>query len=130
MDTSVAEVTVNVVDPDVLPNVAVIVVEPAAFEVASPLVMEPTALLIDATPTADEFQVASAVISCVVLSENVPVAVNCCVVPSAMLGLVGVIAMDTSVAVVTVTVVDPDVPPELAVIFALPEPVAFTCPGL
>ncbi len=47
-----------------------------------------------------------------------------------MLGLVGVIAMDTSVAVVTVTVVDPDVLPELAVIFALPGLVAFVCPGL
>ena len=47
-----------------------------------------------------------------------------------MLGLFGVIAMDTSVAVVTVIVVDPEVLPELAVIFALPGPVALVCPGL
>jgi hypothetical protein len=55
MDTSVAGVTVSVVDPDILPDVAVIVVEPAVAEVASPL--EPAALLIVATDAADELQV-------------------------------------------------------------------------
>jgi len=34
------------------------------------------------------------------LSEKVPVALNCCAVPRAMLVLAGVTAMDTSVAVV------------------------------
>ena len=48
MDTSVAEVTVSVVDPDLPPDVAVIVVEPAATDVARPL--EPAALLMVATP--------------------------------------------------------------------------------
>ena len=48
MDTSVAAVTVSVVDPDVLPNVAVMVVAPADADVASPL--EPVALLMVATP--------------------------------------------------------------------------------
>jgi len=48
--------------------------------------------------------------------------VNCCVVPSAMFGLLGVIAMDTSVAAVTVSVVDPDIPADVAVIVV--EPVA------
>jgi hypothetical protein len=67
MDTSVAGVTVSVVDPDVLPNVAVIVVEPADADVASPL--ETAVLLMAATPAADEFQVTDAVRSCVVLSE-------------------------------------------------------------
>jgi hypothetical protein len=67
MDTSVAAVTVSVVDPDVLPNVAVIVVEPADADVASPL--ELAALLMAATSAADEFQVTDAVRSCVVLSE-------------------------------------------------------------
>ena len=67
MDTSVAEVTVSVVDPDLLPDVAVIVVEPAAAAVASPL--EPAALLMVATPVLDEFQVTDAVRFCVVLSE-------------------------------------------------------------
>ena len=58
MDTSVAGVTVSVVDPDMLPDAAVIVVEPAAVEVASPL--EPAALLMVATPVVDEFQVTDA----------------------------------------------------------------------
>jgi hypothetical protein len=67
MDTSVAEVTVSVVDPDMLPDVAVTVVEPADAEVANPL--EPAALLMAATAVADELQFTTAVKSCVVLSE-------------------------------------------------------------
>ena len=67
MDTSVAAVTVSVVDPDMLPDVAVIVVEPAATDVARPL--EPAALLMVATPVVNEFQVTDVVRSCVVLSE-------------------------------------------------------------
>jgi hypothetical protein len=59
MDTSVAEVTVSMVDPDLLPDVAVIVVEPAATGVAKPL--EPAALLMVATPAVDEFQVTDVV---------------------------------------------------------------------
>jgi len=67
MDTSVAGVTVSVVDPDMLPDAAVIVVEPAATDVAKPL--EPAALLIVATPPVNEPQVTAVVRSCVVLSE-------------------------------------------------------------
>jgi hypothetical protein len=67
MDTSVAEVTVSVVDPDILPDVAVIVVEPAATDVAKPL--ELAALLMDATPAVDEPQVTAVVRFCVELSE-------------------------------------------------------------
>ena len=67
MDTRVAGVTVSVVDPYILPDVAVIVVEPAAAGVARPL--EPDTLLMVATPPADEPQVTAVVRSCVVLSE-------------------------------------------------------------
>ena len=67
MDTSVAGVTVSVVVPWILPDVAVIVVGPVATEVASPL--DPAALLIVATPVSDELQVTAAVKSWVVLSE-------------------------------------------------------------
>jgi hypothetical protein len=119
MDTSVAGVTVSMVDPDILPDVAVIVVEPAAAEVASPLV--PAVLSTAATAAADELQVTDSVRSCVVLSENVPVASNCCVEPGAMLGLAGVISMETSVAWVTVTSVDPDMLPHFPQIFAQPQ---------
>ena len=75
MEISVAEVTASEVDADILPDVAVIVVEPAATEVANPL--EPAVLLMAATAVADELQVTVVVRSCVVLSENVPVATNC-----------------------------------------------------
>ena len=62
-------------DPDTPPDTAVMVAVPGATAVASPF--EPAALLIDATPVVDEFQVTAAVRFCVVLSENVPVTVNC-----------------------------------------------------
>src|SRR6201996_6504608 len=46
---------------------------------------------------------------------------NCCVVPSAKVGVVGVIAIDTSVAVVTVTEeVETDCPPKDAITCADP----------
>jgi len=67
IETRVAGVTVSVVDPEMLPEVAVIIVEPAAAEVANPL--EPAALLIVAAPVFDELQVAAVVRSCVVPSE-------------------------------------------------------------
>ncbi len=47
---------------------------------------------------------------------------NCLVVPSAMLGLAGVTAIETSDAAVTVSVVEPEMPPDTAVIVV--EPVA------
>lgn len=47
---------------------------------------------------------------------KVPIAVNSCVRPLAMLGLVGVMAIDASAAAVTFKVVDPDIAPKVAVI--------------
>jgi hypothetical protein len=114
----VAGFTVSVVDPEMLPDAAVIVVEPAATDVARPF--EPAALLTVATPVLDELQVTAAVRFCVVLSENVPVAVNCCFVPLPMLGLVGVTARETRVAGFTVSVVDPEMLPDIAVIVVEP----------
>jgi hypothetical protein len=71
-----------VVEPEMFPGVgwvtvtvAVIVVVPAATGVALPLL--PAALLIVATDGTDELQVADVVRSCIVLSEKVPVALNC-----------------------------------------------------
>jgi len=74
-ETSVAGVTVSVVDPDRVPDVAVIVVEPVAIGVTSPI--EPAALLIAATDVDDELQVTVVVRFCVEPLEYVPVAVNC-----------------------------------------------------
>jgi hypothetical protein len=126
IDTRVAEVTVSVVDPGIPPSVAVIVVEPAATEVAKPL--EPAALLMVATPAADGLQATAVVRFCVVLSEYVPIAVNCRVVPLTMLGLVGVTTIDTSVAGVTVSVVDPGILPDVAVIVVEPAATEVTSP--
>jgi hypothetical protein len=67
IDVSVAAVTVRVVDPDILPDVALIVVEPVATGVANP--WDPAALLMVATPVLDELQVTAVVRFCVVLSE-------------------------------------------------------------
>ena len=67
METSVAAVTVMVVEPAMLPDVAVTVVEPVATGVARPL--EPVALLIAATPVLEELQVTDAVRFCVEPSE-------------------------------------------------------------
>ena len=67
MDVSVAAVTVNVVDPETLPRVAVMVLLPTATDVARP--MELVALLMVALVILEELQVTDAVISCVVLSE-------------------------------------------------------------
>jgi hypothetical protein len=123
---SVAEVTVSVVLPETVPDVAVMVVEPAVAAVARPL--EPCALLIVAIVAADELQVTDAVISWLVLSEKIPVAMNCLVIPSAMLGLVGATWIDASVDVVTVSVVLPETPPVVAVIVVEPAAMAVASP--
>ncbi len=118
IDDSVAGVTVSVVEPDTLPDVAVTVDVPAARQDARPL--DPAALLIAATVVLDELQVTDAVRFCVVPSEYVPVAVNCLVVPQALVGLEGVIEIDDSVAEVTVSVVEAVTLPDVAVIVDVP----------
>ncbi len=95
IDTSTGAITIMVVKPEMLPDLAVIVVVPIETVVANPLKL--AALLIVATLRADEVQVTDAVIFPVELFEKVPVAVNCSVVPRAILAFTGVIAIDTSV---------------------------------
>lgn len=94
METSVAADTVNVVEPlTPLPDsAAVMVAVPTPVDVARP------SLLTDATDEADELQDTNVVISCVLLSEYIPVAVNCRVVPSALLTFAGVIDIEAKVA--------------------------------
>lgn len=113
-DTSVAGVTVSDVDPETLPKAALIVVAPAASDVARPL--EPAVLLMVAMDVVDELQVTEVVRSWVVLSENVPVAINCLFVPDAMLGSSGVTARDTSVAAVTLSLNHPETFPQVILI--------------
>src|SRR6202163_3847378 len=99
------------------------VVEPLAPAVAKP------AALIVATVTAEELHVAVLLRFCVVPSLNVPVAVNCCVPPFVTEGFVGVTAMDTSVAAVTVSVVLPVMLLEAAWIVVVPAPTAVAKPA-
>ena len=75
IETRLTFVTVSEVEPEMLSEVAVIVVDPAAIPVANPL--EPAVSLIVAMEVSDELHTTEAVMSCVVLSVKVPIAVNC-----------------------------------------------------
>jgi hypothetical protein len=108
IDCNVAAVTVRVVEPVIDPDLALIEEVPAATVVASP------AALMVATVVVAEVQVTLLVRFCVLLSLNVPVAVNCCVSPLATEGLAGVTAIDCSVAAVTVSTVEPEIAPDVA----------------
>jgi len=122
MDTNSAAVIVNVAVLEVIPEkFALIVVVPSERDVARPF--EPDVLLTVATPICDELQVTEDVISCVVLSVNVPVAINCWVFPRAMLLFIGVTAIDTKTAEVTVSVAEGDVTPEISALIIV-EPTA------
>ena len=98
----VAEFTVRVILPVILPEVAVMVAVPTETAVARPLP------LTVATEVSDEVQVTCVVISWLVPSENIPVAVNCWVTPTGMLGLAGVTDREDRMAAVTVRVVLPE----------------------
>ena len=89
-------VTVRVVTPLTAFEVATTSVEPAAIPAACPFV--PAALLMVATPMLDELQVTVPVRSLVLLSLYVPVAVNCWVLPDAIVGVAGVTAIEMSAA--------------------------------
>jgi hypothetical protein len=61
-------------------------------------------------------------------SVNVPVAVNCWVVPRGILGIAGVTAIETSAAGVTFNEVEPAIEPDTAVTLVLPTPAPVTTP--
>jgi len=74
-------------------SVAEIVVVPVATAVANPPAFT------DATPVFDDTHATWLVRLCVLESEYVPVAVNCCVPPTVTVGFAGVTAIDVSVGV-------------------------------
>jgi len=115
MDVSVAAVTVSVVDPLTDPRAAVISDAPVAMLVASPCV--PESLLIVATLGCEELHCTDVVRSWLLPSLYLPLAVNCCVMPVAMLGLVGATAIEVSVFVGGGEAVPP---PEHPVLRAIP----------
>ena len=115
-------VTVNEVAPVTFSNAADMVVLPAARPLASP------AGLIVATAGAEELHVTEAVRFCVVRSERVPVAKNCCVDSRAMEGMSGVTVMETNVGAPTVSVVEPVIEPTVAVTVEVPAAIAVARP--
>ena len=104
------------VDPLIVPDVAVIREGPASSAVATPEV------LIVATVSVPEAQVTEEVRSLVEPSVLRPVAVNVRILFPAKLtdGFAGATVMDAKGAVCTVRVVVPVTPPEVAVIVAVP----------
>jgi hypothetical protein len=108
IETSFTLETARSVEPLIEPRTAVMVLVPAATLVANPL------LLMVATFGSEELHRTDAVMSCVELSLNVPVAVNCFVLPMGLVELLGVTAIETRLAAVTVSVALPVTPPEAA----------------
>ena len=111
----VAAVTVTVVKPEISPTVAVMVVVPALSVLVEWLLES-----IVATAAELELHVAPLDTSETEPSENEPVAVNSVVTPMPSVGLVGVTAMETSVALLTVSVADPVTVPTAARIVLVP----------
>ena len=124
IEDKIAEVTVRVALPEMLPNLAVMAAVPAATAVTRPLLVTVAAVVFD------EPQVTCVVMSKFVPSEYVPVAVNCGVSPTGMLGLAGVTDMEDRIAEVTVSVALPEMLPNVAVIFAVPATTAVASPLL
>ena len=118
-----AAFTVAVALPLTEPDAAVIVAVPRLRAVTRPLTV------IEAMLVFEELHVTVPVMSCVVPSENVPVAVNCCNVPSGIDGDAGVTAIEFAVAFVTVRVALEKTLPELAVIAELPAAMPIARPG-
>ena len=121
IDCKIALVTVRVMAVAVIPlKLALIFVVPVANVVAKPLL--PAVLLIVAVAGVSELHVTLLVIFWVLLSEYVPVAINCCVLPKASDSLPGVIAIDCNVALDTLSITIGEVIPLiLAVILLAPD---------
>ena len=122
IETSTAGVTVNAADPLIAPEAAVMLAVPLPALDTSP------ALLMVAVARVSDDHAAVAVRSIVLPSVNEPVAVNCWVVPSAMEALAGATVIETRAAAVTVSVVEPVMLPEVALIVAVPVPALVTRP--
>ena len=85
-------------------------------------------LLTVAIAVPDEVQVAVLVRFCVVPLLYVPIAVNCCVYPAATDAVPGVTAIEANTAAVTVSVAEPWIVPDVAVIVAVPFPTLVASP--
>ena len=118
IDNSFTFDTVSVVEFVTAPSIAVIVVFPVVRLDASPR------FVIVATAGVEELHNTDCVMSCVEASLNVPVAANCFVALFGIEEFAGVIASDTSVAVLTVTDVLAETVPEVTLTVEVPGPTA------
>ena len=122
IETSSFAVTVKVAMSFIAPCAAVIVVDPSKIPLARPL-----AFIVAMLPF-EEVQVTAAVISAVVESVYVPVAVYCKVLPFATDPFIGVTAIETSSFTVTVILVVSEIAPLAAVILVPPMETALASP--
>src|SRR5271154_5542830 len=123
IDCTVAAVTVRTVEPLIAPDVALIVEVPTPAPVARP------AVVIVAVVVVPDDQVTVDVRFWVEPSLNVPVAVNCWVLPLVIDGFAGVTAIDCSVAAVTVSTVEPEIDDDVAVMVEVPTPAPLARPA-
>jgi hypothetical protein len=116
IDTSTADVTVSVTPGEVIPpKLAEMLDVPAAIPIATP------EELIVAVAVLEDDHVTVDVRFCVVWFVKVPIAAYACVVPAAIDAVIGVTAIETSVAGATVSVTPGEVmPPWVAVIVVVP----------
>jgi hypothetical protein len=110
-----------VIEPDVA-VISVLWVELTLCAVARPL------LLIVATLVLEDCHVTASVISTVLPSFSVPIALYCTVSPEEVESLVGATVMDRRFATVTVTLVEPLIVPEVAVTLTVPTATPVTRP--
>jgi hypothetical protein len=114
IDSRVTLLPVSTVDPLTPSSVAEIVVVPGPTPVARPVAV------IVATAVVPDVQVAALVRFSVEPSEKAPIAVNCSVVPLTILGFAGVTTIVCKTAGLTVSTVEPEVPPKVALIVDVP----------
>jgi len=118
----VTDSVVSVVEPDMPVKVALTELEPAVTAVAIPLA------LIVAAAVFDELQLTRPFKSWEALFANTPVALNCCEVPMMLAGFAGVTEIDARGETVSVT--EPEMPPDVAIMAAEPADTAVTSPLL
>ena len=107
----------------ILPELAVMYVVPVPCAVAKPL------LAMVATLSLDEPQVTASVMSTLVPSSSVPMAVNCLVWSERIEALVGLIAIERKLARVMVTLVEPLMVADVAVTLTVPGATPVTTPA-
>jgi hypothetical protein len=119
-ETKVAESTVNAAEPVTPPKLALMFVVPAATPVAARVAPPPLPTV--ATEVSLDVHLLLAVTSCVVESENRPVALKPFCAPMGIVAPEGVTEMDEIVALVTVKFTDALTGPRIAVMTVVPDP--------